>query len=110
MTETPEQKKAEKLAKAEAKALKVALPINFAEVSAEMVNGVKALRAYNAVIGKAKGGTAEVALVQKLAGEFPDKSELVVKVYEGLGGLLNAAKAKVNRANEAKDKARKASK
>ena len=82
---------------------------DFNKVSANMVNGVKAQRAYNAVIGKAKGGTVEVALVQRLASDFPDREDLMVEVYKGLGGLLNAEKAKVNRANEEKDRKRKAS-
>ena len=106
MTKTLEEKEAAKLAKAEAKAK--AKPVSFAEVSADMVNGVKAQRAYNAVHGKGKGGSAEVVLVQKLAGDFPDKGELVREVYKGLGGLLNVQKAKKNRENEAKEKIRKA--
>lgn len=113
MTRTPktqEQKDAEKLAKEEAKAKKLAKPVNFAEVSADMVNGVKAKRAFDAVMGKGKGGTAEVILVQRLSADFPDKGELVREVYKALGGLLNVQKAKVNRANEEKDRKRKASK
>ena len=104
MTKTQEEKEMAKLAKAEA----TAKPVSFAEVSADMVNGVKAQRAYNAVHGKGKGGSAEVVLVQKLAGDFPDKGELVREVYKGLGGLLNVQKAKKNRENEAKEKIRKA--
>ena len=77
--------------------------------SSAMVNEVKAVRAFKAVFGGAKGGSAEITLVQKLAGEFPDKEELVKEVYKGLGGLLEVVKAKVNRVNEAKTKAKKAS-
>lgn len=107
-TKTQEQKDAEKLAKEQAKAAKAAKPIDFNEVSADMVNGVKARRAYDAVYGKGKGGTAEVVLVQRLAGDFPDKGELVREVYKALGGLVNVQKAKVNRGNEKKDRERKA--
>ena len=78
--------------------------------SSAFVNEVKGIRAFKAVFGGAKGGSAEVTLVQKLAGDFPDKEALVTEVYKGIGGLLNVAKAKVNRANEAKEKAKKASK
>ncbi len=72
------------------------------------VNGVKALRAYKAVYGGAKGGSAEITLAGKLRGEY-EGQELVIEVYKGLGGLLNVAKAKINRANEVKDKNKKAS-
>ena len=106
---TQEQKDAEKLAKAEAKVAKLNKPVNFVKVSADMVNGVKAKRAYDAVMGKGKGGTAEVILVQRLSADFPDKGELVREVYKSLGGLLNEAKAKVNRANEQKARLKKAS-
>ncbi len=85
--------------------------VNFEDIdSSAMVNIVKAERAFKAVFGGAKGGSAELVLVQKLAGEYPDKEKLVTEVYKGLGGLLDVAKAKKNRANEAKDRARKASK
>ena len=76
--------------------------------SSEMVNGVKAMRAYKAVYGGAKGGSAEVLLAGQLRGKF-EGEELVIEVYKGLGGLMNKAKAKVNRENEAKDKKKKAS-
>lgn len=83
----------------------------FADVdSSAFVNIVKAERAYKAVFGGAKSASAEVVAAQKLAGEYSDKEELVVEVYKALGGLLNAEKAKVNRANEAKDRKKKASK
>jgi len=115
MVKTAEEKEAKRLAKeakdlakAEAKAAKLAKPVSFADVSKDMVNIVKAERAYRAVFGGAKGGSNELVLVQKLSGDFRDKAELCVEVYKGLGGLLNAQKAQVNRANEKKDKARKA--
>lgn len=116
MAETSEEKEATRLAKAEAKVEKEALKnsekkiVKFEDIdSSAMVNEVKAVRAFKAVFGGAKGGSAEITLVQKLAGEFPNKEELVTEVYKGLGGLLNVAKAKVNRINETKTKKAKAS-
>ena len=76
--------------------------------SSAMVNGVKALRAFKAVYGGAKGGSAEIVLAGKLRGEY-EGQELVEEVYKGLGGLMNVSKAKLNRENENKDKAKKAS-
>ena len=73
-----------------------------------MVNGVKANRAFKAVYGGAKGGSAEIVLAGKLRGEY-EGQELVEEVYKGLGGLMNVSKAKINRENEKKDKAKKAS-
>lgn len=78
--------------------------------SSAMVNIIKAQRAFKAVFGGAKAGSAENVLNVKLAGQFPDKEELVLEIYKGLRGLLNVAKAKKNRENEEKDKLRKASK
>lgn len=76
--------------------------------SSAMVNGVKTLRAFKAVYGGAKGGSAEIVLVGKLRGEY-EGEELVIEVYKGLGGLMNVKKAKINRINEEKDKKKKAS-
>lgn len=76
--------------------------------SSAMVNIVKAQRAFKAVYGGAKGGSAEITLAGKLRGEY-EGEELVMEVYKGLGGLMSVAKAKINRANEEKDKKKKAS-
>lgn len=76
--------------------------------SSAFVNEVKGKRAFAVVFGGAKAGSAEAALVGKLRGEFAGE-ELVTEVYKGLGGLLDGSKAKVNRANEAKEKKNKAS-
>ena len=73
-----------------------------------MVNGVKAIRAFKAVYGGAKGGSAEVSLAGQLRGEY-EGQELVEEVYKGLGGLMNVSKAKINIENENKNKAKKAS-
>lgn len=114
---TLEEKEAARIAKlkAKAKALQSANQpkkiTRFEDIdSSAMVNIVKAQRAFKAVFGGAKGGTAEIVLAQRLAGQFPNKEELVIEVYKGLKGLLNPSKAKKNRENEAKDRARKASK
>ncbi len=77
--------------------------------SSEMVNIVKANRAFKGVFGGAKSNSAEINLANKLRGEGYEGEELVLEVYKGLGGLLNKAKAKVNRENEKKEKAKKAS-
>lgn len=71
--------------------------------TSEMVNGMKALRAFQAVYGGARGGSAEVILAGKLRGEF-EGEELVKEVYKGLYGLMDKTKAKTNRGNEAKAK------
>lgn len=76
--------------------------------SSAMVNEVKGKRAFSAVFGGAKAGSAELILAQRLAKDFPDKEELVVEVYKGLLGLLDVAKAKVNRVNEKKAVERRA--
>lgn len=116
---TLEEKEAARIAKAEAKTKAKALQsanqpkeiTRFEDIdSSAMVNIVKAHRAFKAVFGGAKGGTAEIVLAQRLAGQFPNKEELVIEVYKGLKGLLNPSKAMKNRENEAKDRARKASK
>jgi len=121
---TLEQKEAEKLAKAEAKAkvkaekeaVKLAgtpeakkIP-KFEDIdSSSMVNGVKALRAYKAVFGGAKAQSAEITLASKLRGEGLKGEELILEVYKGLGGLVDKARAKINRKNEEKARIEKAS-
>lgn len=74
-----------------------------------MVDSSKTLRAQNAVVGKAKAGSAESVLLAKHRGQS-EGDALILAIYEGLGGLLDAKKASVNRANEAKAAKRKASK
>lgn len=80
--------------------------------SSTLVNEVKANRAFKAVFGGAKGGSAEVTLVGKLRAENPDLKgeELVIEVYKGLLGLVDKARASKNRENENKAKIAKASK
>ena len=73
------------------------------------VNSVKLERAKKAVYGGAKPDTAEIRLVQTLKGQGLKDDKLVMEVYKGLGGLVDLAKAKKNRENEAKEKAKKAS-
>ncbi len=78
--------------------------------SSAMVNEVKAVRAFKGVFGGAKPNSAEVIAAAKLRAEGLEGEELVVAVYEKLGGLLDKARAKKNRENEKKEKSRKASK
>ena len=78
--------------------------------SSAMVNEVKAIRAFKGVYGGAKANSAEVIAAVKFRAEGLEGEELVVAVYEKLGGLLDKAKAKKNRENEKKEKARKSSK
>ena len=74
-----------------------------------MVNAEKAERAKRAVFGGAKSGSNELVLVSQIRANNPKISndELVLEVYQGLGGLVDVKKATVNRQNEAKAKARK---
>jgi len=73
-----------------------------------MVNGEKAERAKKAVEGKGKPGSVEVVLKAKIQNENPDiqGDELVFEIYKGMAGLVNQAKAMVNRKNEAKNEAK----
>lgn len=73
-----------------------------------LVNSSKLERAKKAVDGGAKPGSAELTLKVLLSKDFQG-DELVVEIYKGLGGLVNAAKAAKNRENEKKDAARKRS-
>jgi len=76
------------------------------------VNIEKAKRAFKGVFGGAKTGSAELDLANRLRMLNPKltKEELVIEVYKGLLGLLDPAKAKINRENEKKEASRKASK
>lgn len=76
-----------------------------------MVNVEKAKRAFKGVFGGAKGGSNEITLAGQLRAENPKLvgAKLVLEVYKGLGGLVDAKKAAVNRKSEAKTKAAKAS-
>lgn len=76
-----------------------------------LANEAKAKRAFKAVMGGAKGGSAEVALMFKCKAENPDISvdELVTEIYKGLGGLVDAGKAKLNREQDKKERAKRAS-
>jgi len=99
--------------KVEEKEIKVKKIISFEDIdSSSMVNDVKAVRAFKAVFGGAKGGSNEITLVGKLRAENSDlKGEkLVIEVYKGLGGLVDLARAAKNRENEKKAKIIKASK
>ena len=96
------------MAKAETKINKI---IKFEDIdSSSLVNGVKAVRAFKAVFGGAKGGSAEITLVNRLRAENPELEgeELVIEIYKGLGGLVDLARAKKNRENEVKEKKAKA--
>jgi hypothetical protein len=72
-----------------------------------MVNEVKSHRAFKAVFGGAKSGSAELVIASKLRAEGFSGDELFVETYKALGGLMNKEKATVNRENEKKQKAKK---
>jgi len=73
------------------------------------VNIEKAKRAFSGVYGGSKAGSVELTLANQLRITNPSikKEELIIEVYKGLLGLLDPAKAKVNRQNEKKEKSRK---
>ncbi len=75
------------------------------------VNIDKARRAYNAVYGGAKGGSAELVLAHKIKAQAPELSqvELVKEVYLAMYGLFDKKKAEINRTNEKKEARKKAS-
>lgn len=102
--------KVEKVEKAEKIVKKVSVRFEDFDVS-EFVNIEKARRAYMAVFGGAKGGSSELTLAHRILARNPgiEKENLVKEVYVGLYGLLDKAKAKVNRENEKKAAKKKAS-
>lgn len=73
------------------------------------VNSVKAERAVRAAFNKAKPDTNEVVLAARIRGKDSSisKDKLIIEIYLGLGGLINLAKAKKNRENEAIERKRK---
>jgi hypothetical protein len=92
------------------KKAKVILRFEDLDIS-EFVNIDKARRAYLAVFGGAKGGSAELVLAHRISAQNPgiDKEEHVKLVYKGLYGLLDVKKAAKNREIEKKDAKTRAS-
>jgi hypothetical protein len=64
-----------------------------------MVDGAKAERARNAVVGKGKGDV-EKQLAQRGQAEGKTGDALVVYIYEGLGGRMDDVQAAHNRSQE----------
>lgn len=77
--------------------------------SSKMVNASKSLRAFNCMIGKGKPQSSEIFLYNRGLVEGYKDQELFEYIYKGLGGMMDAKKAKINRENEAKAKKRRAS-
>jgi len=75
----------------------------------EMVNMQKIERTYKAMVGEAKPMSAEIKLLKEGKVEGKDGQELFEHIYKGLGGLIDASKAKINRENEKKKAAARAS-
>lgn len=71
------------------------------KVSASLVNKTKAERAVTAANGRPKPQTNEAALAMKFKAELKGE-DLVLAIYKGLGGLVDAKRASTNRGNEAK--------
>lgn len=68
-----------------------------------LVDFGKIERAYRAVVGRVAPDSVEAALVAKAHAEgVKEDQELFEYVYRGLGGLVDPAKAKINRENEKK--------
>lgn len=72
------------------------------EINIQLVNQNKALRSVAAANGQAKPQSAEGVLAGKFKGEGLEGEKLVLAIYEGLKGLVNAKKAIKNRENEKK--------
>lgn len=81
--------------------------ISEADLSA-CVNSDKIRRAKLAVFGGGKPGVYEIDIANKLRNEY-EGDALVMKVYEGMSGLVNPARAAKNRENEKKAATRRAS-
>ncbi len=78
------------------------------KVSASLVNKTKAERAVTAANGRPKPQTNEAALAMKFKADGLKGEDLVLAIYKGLGGLVDAKRATQNRENEKKAaKARK---
>ena len=67
-----------------------------------LVNAEKAERAVRAANGAPKPDSAESVLLSRHRAGGLKGAELVQAIYEGLGGLVDKARAEKNRENEAK--------
>jgi len=108
---TKKTKKAEKPAEEkveEAKKPRELLSMDDFDYS-EMVSMQKIERTYKAMVGEAKPMSAEITLLKKGKAEKLDGQKLFEYIYKGLGGLIDPAKAKMNRENEKKKAAARAS-
>lgn len=70
--------------------------------SSLMVNYNKSERAFKAMKGGAKPNSIELKLLTEGKAEKLEEQKLFEYIYVGMGGLMDAKKAKVNRVNEAK--------